>query len=346
MSAKHDDQLVADISNLLSDESFHDVTIVLDNGVSVKGNKMVLSARSKFLMTKFKETLDTKELRLNVVSSKTALDLVLGYFYTGNMDYSSFGPSNLFDILKLTSYMELGLTSQIENYLIQEMKDDQFKLDDILLLINEIVKSKFDKVKDAVLDHLLQNIEHVSKLLEVKHIPQSFLENLLTVEEEKLVIKVDTEAETTEEDKEGNGGKDVNDDQEDAEEKTKLSHVYKFDIFVNWLRGNEDCDCQFKTMMIKLFDLAKFPLDALFFKVRASNFYTEKEILDALGMQMMDNIKKLNDERKITKRKVTEMKSDYDVLKKDHDVLKKDYDVLETALTNSGYYRKHNNKRY
>ena len=54
MSAKHDDQLVADISNLLSDESFHDVTIVLDNGVSVKENKMVLSARSKFLMTKFK----------------------------------------------------------------------------------------------------------------------------------------------------------------------------------------------------------------------------------------------------------------------------------------------------
>ena len=54
MSAKHDDQLVADISNLLSDESFHDVTIVLDNGISVKGNKIVLSARSKFLMTKFK----------------------------------------------------------------------------------------------------------------------------------------------------------------------------------------------------------------------------------------------------------------------------------------------------
>ena len=54
MSAKHDDQLVADISNLLSDDSFHDVTIVLANGVSVKGNQMVLSARSKFLMTKFK----------------------------------------------------------------------------------------------------------------------------------------------------------------------------------------------------------------------------------------------------------------------------------------------------
>merc|ERR1719342_1479209 len=56
-------------------------------------------------MTKFKETLDTKELRLNVVSSKTQLDLVVGYFYTGNMDYSSFGPSDLFDIQKLTSYM-------------------------------------------------------------------------------------------------------------------------------------------------------------------------------------------------------------------------------------------------
>ena len=54
MSAKHDDQLVADISNLLCDDSFHDVTIVLANGVSVKGNQMVLSARSKFLMTKFK----------------------------------------------------------------------------------------------------------------------------------------------------------------------------------------------------------------------------------------------------------------------------------------------------
>jgi len=318
MSAKHDDQLVADISNLLSDESFHDVSIVLDNGVSVKGNKMVLSARSKFLLAQFKENLDTKEIRFNVASSKAALDVVMGYFYTGKIDYSSFGLSDLLDVLKLTRYMEMELSSQVEDYLLQELKDDQFKLGDILLLINDLVESKFDKVKDAVFNHFYLNIEIVSKHLEVKHIPQSYLEDLLRKDEDlinKKAKEVETDAISTED-----------------EDYIKLRQVYKFDIFVNWLRGNEDCDHQFKNRMIKLFDLTKFPLDALFFKVRASNFYSEREILDALGMQMMDNFKEMNCKRKAMEEEMHRMTLHAEKLQNDHDKLKR-------FLTQNGYYR-------
>merc|ERR1712098_867559 len=239
------------------------------------------------------------EIRFNITSSKAALDVVMGYFYTGKIDYSSFGLSDLLDILKLTRYMEMELKSQVENYLIQEMKDDQFKLGDILLLINDLVKSKFDKVKDEVLNHLYLNIENVSTHLEVKHVSQSFLEDLLRKDEKAK--EVETDAKST----------------EDDEENVKLRQVYKFDIFVNWLRGNEDCDQQYKNRMIKLFDLTKFPLDALFFKVRASNFYTEREILDALGMQMLDNFKEMTGKRKAMEVEMQKMTLQIEKLKKD-----------------------------
>merc|ERR1712098_320872 len=105
------------------------------------------------------------------------------------------------------------------------------------------------------------------------------------------------------------------------EDYVKLRQVYKFDIFVNWLRGNEDCDQQYKTRMIKLFDLTKFPLDALFFKVRASNFYTEREILDALGMQMLDNFKEMTGKRKAMEEEMQKMTFEVKKLKKDHEKL-------------------------
>ena len=73
-----------------------------------------------------------------------------------------------------------------------EMKDDQFKLGDILLLINDLVKSKFDKVKDEVLNHLYLNIDNVSKHLEVKHVSQSFLEDLLRKDEKANIGSIPT----------------------------------------------------------------------------------------------------------------------------------------------------------
>ena len=52
MSVNHEQELLSDISNMLENDSFHDVTIFLDEGFqdmkSVTANKAILCARSQF----------------------------------------------------------------------------------------------------------------------------------------------------------------------------------------------------------------------------------------------------------------------------------------------------------
>merc|ERR1712126_748081 len=62
----------------------------------------------------------------------------------------------------------------------------------------------------------------------------------------------------------------------------KYHHVEMFQIFINWLSGNPDCDSDFKTRILNIFDINRFTAKELSTYVRESSLYSDKDILDAL----------------------------------------------------------------
>ena len=56
-----------------------------------------------------------------------------------------------------------------------------------------------------------------------------------------------------------------------------------FQVFVQWLSGNPDCDNDFKTRILTFFDLDRFTSEQLTADVRKSSLYTDEDLLDVLG---------------------------------------------------------------
>jgi len=149
MAEKHDltkvqKLLIAD--KFLEDDRF-DVNIVLDNGVAAKANKIVLAAKSKYLAAKL-GILD--ELRLNVRASKASLDVVLKFFYTGQMCLE-------LDIKELLILLNLLKFLEIENY-------------------NHVHAFTVSKIRENV----SSNLKMVSNFKEVEYLVPNLLEMILT----------------------------------------------------------------------------------------------------------------------------------------------------------------------
>jgi len=103
----------------LEDDRF-DVNIVLDNGVAAKANKIVLAAKSKYLAAKL-GILD--ELRLNVRASKASLDVVLKFFYTGQMCLE-LDIKELLILLNLLKFLEIETYDDVHAFTVSKMREN------------------------------------------------------------------------------------------------------------------------------------------------------------------------------------------------------------------------------
>jgi len=99
------------------------------------------------------------------------------------------------------------------------------------------------------------------------------------------------------------------------------NQVNEFNVFINWLRGNADCDVSFKKRIAKLFDLRKFPVDYLIGQVRSSSLYTEEDISDIICekvTQMKSKIEGLKRNRFEMEKEIRSLKESYKSLEADH----------------------------
>ena len=133
MLISHDGQLVSDISSLLNNNAYNDVTIMLNNGVKLEANKLVLSARSKFFahLIQGKNTVQT-EIKLDISALKGSLYLIVKYLYTGKMDLRFLSLGDLLDLLNLTKWMEMDLFSLVEGHIIKSVDDCKFNTTSLL----------------------------------------------------------------------------------------------------------------------------------------------------------------------------------------------------------------------
>jgi len=360
MLISHEDQLVLDIASLQDNPHYNDVTIMLNNGVKLEANKFVLRVRSKFFERLFQGGSPVQtEIKLDISALKGSLYLIVKYLYTGKMDLSFMSFDDLLDLIKLTKYLEMDLFNLIEGHMADEI--DQFDTRFLLQFAKVLESYELTKLSDSLILLLRIDIENVSKYLEVQHLPSSFLEKLLVKrlkknEERKNGLddsNEDTRSEndTASDDEPGKNDEDELDDESEMHNETgsdigsneeeetvdlndnKLddsmeicdnsfeNQVNEFNVFINWLRGNADCDVSFKKRIAKLFDLRKFPVDYLIGQVRSSSLYTEEDISDIICekvTQMKSKIEGLKRNRFEMEKEIRSLKESYKSLEADH----------------------------
>ena len=182
------------VAKMLEDDSFHDVTIVCDNG-EVKANKGILCASSKYFAGLFNNnTIKTEDSNCTISvpstssgsSTKAAMEVVVKYLHTGKMEYKEFTLNSILDLLKLLELMgEENLFSAIEDFTLSQIRNKKFSYEQILINASTSEKFNFENITKGVLNLLLDNVKEIANLPEVKYLTSSLLEKLFVVHEEE-----------------------------------------------------------------------------------------------------------------------------------------------------------------
>ena len=120
--------------------------------------------------------------------------------------------------------------------------------------------------------------------------------------------------------------------------KKKGEQIYSFKIFVNWLKGNSDCEKEFKGKILKHFSLEGFTNKELITCVRSSSLYFETEILDTLSKNIRaleDEHMKLKEDYMYCSKRANDFQASAESLKKEIENAKMNNDKLKkTQLEN------------
>ena len=254
MSVNHEGLVLEDISNLLENESYNDVTIELENG-NVEANKVIICARSEYFAEVFKsfnsfKLSDELSSKVTVSSTKEAMEMVIRYLYTGKIEYSDMTFKESLDLLNLLKTMEMSLFETIESFTLNKIKEGAFSTEKLLLMASASDKLKLENIISGILQYLDDNIKEASDLPEVKYLTTSLLEALLTRSESNI---------------------------------EPLNYIYKFHTLVNWLACNQGCQQEIKEKLVNIFKLEHFTCSELSNCVRKSSLYSDSDILDVLG---------------------------------------------------------------
>jgi len=258
MSVNQETELVENIANLMTRDSFNDLRITLNNGVQVEANKVILAARSTFFDEMLHHKLTTDkflEIDVDVSSTKEMLDLVIKFFYTGKMDFGSLGLKELLDLLNLLRFFNLKVFTDVEEFTRGKIKEGCFTFEKLLILSSTAEAYQFDDIIVLMLNYLDLNISEVSKLPEVKYMSIDFLEALIQDEEEVAC--------------------------------NNATFYSRFITFTSWVTNNEINE-ELKGRLISIFDLKKFSNQQLTSTVRSSKLFTESSILDIVSQSVMN----------------------------------------------------------
>jgi len=290
MSVNQESELIENISNLMKRSFFNDLRITLKNGVQVEANKVILSAMSSFFDRKLHEKLTSDqflEIEIDISCSKEILDLVIQFFYTGKMSFESLSLKELFDLLYLLQLFESKVFSVVENFTRNQINEDSFSLEDLLMLSRTAEDYNFVDIISSMIKCFKSKINEVSKLEELKRLSSNFLEALVHTK-----------------------GEDVK----------NCLYVTKFEILTTWLESNKISE-ELKTKLLSNFDLRKFTNRQLSSFVRKSKLFLESSILDVLCNSILDLEKKFEEQKqKLTMKdeKIIEIESEMSLLAKNH----------------------------
>ena len=315
MSVNLEQQLLSDISKMLENDSFHDVTIFLDEGFqdlkSVTANKAILCARSQFFANIFKSLSLSETKTITVKATKESMRIYLHFLYTGKIDYKQLNFKEVLNLVKMLKLVEKeDLVQIIEDFLLMEIEDGGFSTTNILKYAYLADDQK--KVTDAILSFLFANLEEVTKAPEVVHLSCSQIFDLINFDDDDE----DDNSEGEEIDREETKFRAIH----SQSVKTLSYQIEKFQIFANWLSDGygDVVGDHFKKKILTKFDLRAFTFHELSTCVRRSFLFSEEEILDAVlwkNCQLQIQMASLGMTNEKMKNELHQLKSQNTILK-------------------------------
>ena len=116
-----------------------------------------------------------------LISTKEMLDLVIKYFYTGEMNFDSLCLKDLLDLLNLLLFLNIEqLTTVVKEFIINKMKKGGFLLEKLLILSSTAEAYCFKEIVSSMVSFLGLKISDISKLPEVRYMSCEFLESLVS----------------------------------------------------------------------------------------------------------------------------------------------------------------------
>ncbi|KOB61024.1 Roadkill [Operophtera brumata] len=169
-------QLSVDFGNLLTDDSFSDVTIKSAEGIEFKAHKNVLAVRSKVLRAHFEHS--TKENITNVVETLWDTEVlrdVLTFVYTDKVPRVDDAPEKLlvaadyYQLDRLKSVCEEALSNRltVENAIDTLQLAEQYSLNALIQsTLNFIKNEPFKLIKETQGWKNIQSVEFIQRIID------------------------------------------------------------------------------------------------------------------------------------------------------------------------------------
>ena len=268
-SIKHRDEIINNFLLLRSNSfGFNDVKIILGDGI-VFANSAILSCASDYFATmlssdKFVEG-ETKEVPMKEYGTKEAMEQVVNYIYSGDMNLEEIGFETLLEIMHLSKMLLLrtdSLFTSLEAYIIFLLGRIWSPLSILELLRGFMLVERYrlDSLRKHVVNVInaqMQYPEEVDCYPGGAFILQQFNVKMI---KEILLYKYDPADPTV------------------ADLDPAPSTKNRFKFFQLWYSENKDCKAEDKKIILDSFDLDDFTGEELLTVVKESGLFPEKEI--------------------------------------------------------------------
>ena len=252
---------------LRNNDSFNDVMIILSDG-AVLANSAIMSSASDYFATmlsndKFVEA-QTKEVSMEEYGTKEAMEQVVNYIYSGDMNLEKIDFETLLEIMHLSKMLLLrtdSLFTSLEAYIIFLLGRIWSPLSILELLRGFMLVERYRL--DSLRKHVVNVINAEMQYEEVDCYPRgAFILQQFNVKmiKEILLYKYDPADPTV----------------ADLDPAPSTKHRFKF--FQLWYSENKDCKAEDKKIILDSFDLDDFTGEELLTVVKESGLFPEKEI--------------------------------------------------------------------
>ena len=105
MSFNYEVRLLGNLSKMLDNESFHDLTIGLNEvHGSIRANKAILCSNSTYFASFFNNNSlenEAQNVDIKIPTTLESMKLVIRFLYTGKLECDSLSMKDIFDLLRL-----------------------------------------------------------------------------------------------------------------------------------------------------------------------------------------------------------------------------------------------------
>ena len=272
----------------LGDPEFCDVKILATDG-EVPANKTILSMTSQYFRSMFSNNnnfVESQTGRVKMPYSKTVLEKVVMFLYSGKMTCEGLVLGSLLELLDLLNLTNLlNVFGAVEEFTVSQIKIGHFPLSDCLRSLGDCSRLGLENVGDSLLTHLGRYFWQFSEDEAVGTLSGDMIARLLEEEREVEDVTID-----------------------------------RFTTLVTWLSFN--VETSIKKELLELINFDHFTVEELASDVRESGLYDKDLIIEKMEQLYCETMTEMEAKEKKHEKELADQEEKIREYKKDIGTIK------------------------